>query len=209
MKRQYVLRTLWAVFLFGSLWLVRTDVAYGQFAQDKKDTIKIDSSGFPADVQKGYGLFRGKCNECHGLDISLKPSMSPSQWNSEIKRMQAMASSQFDDAQAAAILKFLTYDEEHRKAQGKSALSTPSSDTVAAGRQFYLAQGCDACHSIAGKGGAMALDSVGTKLSRQQLIDRVKVQPAGSAMPPLPSDATDAQVGQLVDFLLTLKGSSQ
>jgi mono/diheme cytochrome c family protein len=161
-------------------------------------------------VQQGYRLFRGKCNECHGLDISLKPSMSSSQWNSEIKRMQAMASSQFDDAQAVAILKFLTYDEEHRKSQGKSAVSTPPSDTVAAGRQFYLALGCDACHSIAGKGGAMgSLDSVGTKLSRQQLIERVKVQPAGSAMPPLPSDTTDAQVSQLVDFLLTLKESPQ
>jgi mono/diheme cytochrome c family protein len=208
MKRRYILRTVSCVYLFASLWLFQSDVAFGQFTQNKKNTIKIDPSGLPADVQKGYRVLQGKCNECHGLEIILKPSMSPAQWNSEIKRMQAMASSQFDDGQAAAILKFITYDEEHRKSKGKAAVSTTPSDTVAAGRQFYMAQGCDTCHSIAGKGGTMAsLDGVGSKLSREELIDRVKAPKAGSAMPPLPSDTTDAEVSHLVDFLLTLKGS--
>ncbi len=207
MKRKYVLQILWSVFVFGSLWSVRTGVAYGQFTQNKKDTVNIDTAGFPTDVRKGYQLFRGKCSECHGLDISLKPSMSSSQWNSEVKRMQAMASSQYNDEQAVAILRFLNYDETHRKSALKSAVTVPASDSVEAGRQFYLAQGCDTCHSIAGKGGSLgSLDDVGTKLSRQQLIDRVKVQQAGSAMPALPSNTADVQIDHLVDFLLTLKG---
>lgn len=206
MKRQRILRTLWSVSLAGLLWTIGTAVAYGQFTQNKKDTINIDASGFPADVHKGYQLFRGKCSECHGLDISLKPSMSSSQWSSEVKRMQAMASSQFNDKQAEAILRFLNYDETHRKAALKSAVAAPASDPVEAGRQFYFAQSCDACHSIAGKGGSLgSLDGVGSRLSREQLVHRMRVQPAGSAMPPLPAGTTDAQIDNLVDFLQTLK----
>ena len=205
MKKQYGLRTAWTVSLAGLLWVTGTAITYGQFTQNKKDSIKIDSTGFPADIQKGYRLFRGKCSECHGLDVILKPSMGSSQWNSEVKRMQAMASSQFNDEQAVAILRFLSYDEAHRKSELKSVTTVPPSDSVAAGRDLYIALSCDACHSIAGKGGSMvSLDGVGTRLSRQQLVRRLQTQPAGSAMPPLPQETTDAQVNQLVDFLLML-----
>ncbi len=207
MKKKYVLRTLWSVVLLGVLWSTSVHNAYGQFTQNKRDTIKVDPAGFPVDVHQGYRLFKGKCSECHGLDVSLKPSLSPSQWSLEVKRMQGMASSQFNDQQAGAILRFLNYDETHRKLALKSAVTVPPSNSVEAGNQFYLAQGCDACHSIEGKGGSVgSLDGVGTKLSRQQLVERVKVQPAGSVMPALPPDTSDAQIEHLVDFLLTLKG---
>ncbi len=205
MKKQYGLRTVWTVSLAGLLWITGTAITYGQFTQNKKDSIHIDSTGFPADIQKGYRLFRGKCSECHGLDVSLKPSMGSSQWDSEVKRMQSMASSQFNDEQAVAILRFLNYDETHRKSELKSVATVPPSDSVAAGRDLYIALSCDTCHSIAGKGGSMgSLDGVGTKLPRQQLVRRLQTQAAGSAMPPLPPDTTDAQINHIVDFLLTL-----
>lgn len=191
----------------GVLCILGTNATHAQFKQNKKDTIKIDSSVLPKDIQKGYRLYRGKCGECHGLDTGLKPSMSSSQWDSEVKRMQAMASSQFNDNQASEILRFLNYDEEHRKSGLKSAVASPPSDTIAAGRQFYVAQGCDTCHSIAGNGGSLrTLDGVGTKLSREELIRSMQVPPAGSAMPPLPTDTTKAQIDSLADYLLTLKG---
>lgn len=190
----------------------------GQFTQNR-DTIKIDPSGFPSDIQKGYRLFRGKCNECHGLDTSLKPSMAPAQWASEVRRMQAMPSSQFNDAQAKAILDFLSYDESHRKAEAKQpaassggASETPASDTIATGRQFYFAQGCDACHSIAGKGGTAgpSLTDVGTRLSRGQLMEILHAihgtNNVPTSMPPLPPGTTYKQVNDLGDFLMTLKG---
>jgi len=41
-----------------------------------------------------------------------------------VKRMQAMASSQFNDEEAKAILDFLNYDESHRKARLKSTASS-------------------------------------------------------------------------------------
>ena len=90
----------------------------------KIDTIKIDTSGFPLEIQKGYRTFHAKCNECHGQDTSPKPSFSPALWTSEVKRMQAMASSQFNDEEAKAILDFLNYDESHRKARLKSTASS-------------------------------------------------------------------------------------
>jgi mono/diheme cytochrome c family protein len=137
--------------------------------------------------------------------------MSPALWASEVKRMQAMASSQFNDEEAKAILDFLNYDESHRKAQLKSTASSPASDSAPPGRQFFAAQSCDACHSVAGKGGSVgpSLTDVGARLSRDQLlkvIHGMKVGDPKSAMPPLPPDTTDQQVNDLVDFLMTLKG---
>jgi hypothetical protein len=50
------------------------------------------------------------------------------------------------------------------------------------------------------------MDDVGATRSREQLIRRLQDRRAGAAMPPLPSDTTDQQINQIVDFLLTLKG---
>lgn len=207
MRRPQLFRLAWGLFLAVLIGVAQTELARGQFTQNR-DTIKVDSSGFPPDVQKGYRLFRTKCSECHGLDTSLKMTLSPAGWNSEVKRMQAMPSSQFNDKQAAAILDFLNYDEAHRKSQGETTTQPPPSDPVAAGSAFYYAQSCDACHSIGGKGGDAGppLDDVGKRLSREQLTKRMQDRRAGAAMPPLPSETTDEQIHNLVEFLLTLKG---
>lgn len=184
---------------------VSTGIARGQFTQNR-DTVKVDASAFPADVQKGFRLFKVKCNECHGLDTSLKTNMSSDRWATEVKRMQAMASSRFNDAEAKAILKFLIYDEAHRKPSITPPASAEVLETVSTGRKLYYAQGCDGCHSIGGQGGLMPMDDVGTRLSRDQMMQRMRDRRAGAVMPPLPSDTTDQQINQLVDFLLTLKG---
>ncbi len=210
MRKQKFVHLLSGLLLAAVVWLAATGTVQGQFTQNR-DTIKIDSAGFPADIQKGYRLFRTKCNECHGLDTSLKPSMAPPQWTKEVKRMQAMASAQFNDSQAKAILDFLNYDESHRKAQLKSTASSAAPDSASPGRQFYAAQSCDTCHSVAGKGGSVgpSLTDVGARLSRDQLLKVIYGMKAGdpkSAMPPLAPDTTDQQIKELVDFLTTLKG---
>lgn len=212
MKRQYFIRTLNGLFFAAIVWLAGTGTLQGQFTQNR-DTIKINPSGFPAEIQKGYRTFQAKCNECHGLDTSLKPSMSmsPAQWSFEVKRMQAMASSQFNDQEAKAILDFLNYDESHRKAQLKSTASSPVPESVSRGSQFYAAQSCNTCHNIAGMGGSAGpvLTDVGTRLSRDQLLKVIHGMKSGdpkSAMPPLPPNTTDQQINDLVDFLMTLKG---
>lgn len=210
MKRQHFIRALSGLFFVAIVGLAGTVTVQGQFTQNR-DTTKIDTSTFPPEIQKGYRTFHAKCDECHGLDTSLKPSFSPALWTSEVKRMQAMASAQFNDKEAKEILDFLNYDESHRKTQLKSTAASSASDSAFPGRQFYAAQGCDACHSVAGKGGSAgpSLTDVGTKLSRDQLLKVIHGMKTGdpkSAMPPLPPDTTDQQINDLVDFLLTLKG---
>jgi mono/diheme cytochrome c family protein len=177
------------------------------FTQNRED-IKIDTAGFPADIQKGYQVFRVKCNECHNLDTSLKPSMSSAQWAFEVKRMQNMPSSHFNDVEAKSILNFLNYDELHRKSLNKPSATT-SAGPVSAGRQFYDAQGCESCHAIGGNGGSSgpSLSDVGKRLSRDQISQTIQTIRTGksSSMPPLPADTSDQQIKDLIDFLATLK----
>jgi mono/diheme cytochrome c family protein len=190
--------------------LVSAHSLRAQFTQNR-DKIKIYASGYPAEIQKGYRLFRDKCNQCHGLDTSLGPSFSPAAWTSEVKRMQAMASSQFNDKQASAIIAFLNYDQLHRKALNKPPDSASSSSAASPGRQIYEAQNCDTCHSIAGQGGSAgpALTDVGNRLSGDRLLQVIQDMLAGKndKMPPLPSDTTDEQIKSLVEYLSSLKGN--
>jgi cytochrome c-type protein NapC len=193
------------------LWWAGMGTVQGQFKQNR-DTIKIDPSDFPADIKKGYRLFGMKCNECHGLDTSLKPSMSASQWTAEVKRMQGMPSSQFNDAQAKAIVDFLNYYQAHRKSLNKQEDQTAPPGAGSAGRQFYDTQGCATCHAIGGKGGSSgpSLSDVGKRLSKDQLTEVIqKMRTGKSSMPALPSETTDQQVKDLTDFLVTLGGEQQ
>ena len=217
MRNRLFIRKLGGLFSVAIVCFAGTGTVRGQFRQNR-DTIRINPSSFPANIQKGYRMFHAKCNECHGLDTSLKPSMSAAQWTIEVKRMQAMPSSQFGDAQAKAILDFLNYDESHRKAQSQAGASsapasqTPVSDTIAAGRAFYFAQGCDVCHEIAGKGGTAgpSLTDVGARLSPGQLMEILHAihgtDNAPTSMPRLPPGTTYEQVNELGDFLMTLQG---
>jgi mono/diheme cytochrome c family protein len=178
--------------------------ASAQFTQNR-ERIKIDTSSLPPDIHKSYNTFKAKCGECHTLDTSLKPNLSSAQWTVVVKQMQAMASSHLNDEEVQRVLDFLNYDESHRKAALKSqASSAPGS--ITAGQAFYSAQGCDTCHSIAGKGGNMgpALNGVGAKLSRAQIAQIVKDGKANTTMPTLPSGTTDQQLNELVDFLAGL-----
>ena len=209
MNKSYLVRLLYSLSLGGFVCIAAPGPTQGQFTQNR-DRIKIDTAGFPADIQKDYRVFRTKCNECHGLDTSLKPSMTPALWTFEVKKMQAMASSQFNDKEAKAILDFLNYDETHRKSLNKPTAQTAPSGTTAAGRQFYDAQSCDTCHAIGGKGGnaGPSLSDVGKRLTRDQISQVLRALREGksSSMPPLPAGATDRQIKELLDYLTTLTG---
>lgn len=211
MKKSGLLRLVYGLSFAGLLCTFGTAPAFAQFrlfTQNRED-IKIDTTGFPADIQKGYQVFRVKCNECHSLDTSLKPSMSSAQWAFEVKRMQNMASSHFNDAEAKAILDFLNYDEVHRKSLHKTSIQPSPSGSVSAGRQVYDAQGCEGCHSIAGQGGnaGPSLSDVGKRLSREQIAVVIHGLQAGksSSMPPLASGTTEKQIADLIDFLVSLR----
>jgi len=215
MKKSHLLRLLYTVSVAGLLWTSGASPAFGQFQPftQNRDKIKVDASGFPADIQKGFQLFRDKCNGCHGLDTSLKPSMPLGQWAFVVKRMQNMPSSRFNDQQAKTIVDFLNYDETHRKSLNKhtsQAVPLPAG-TVSAGRQVYDVQGCEGCHAIAGRGGngGPDLSDVGSRLSRDQLRQVIQDIKSGkrTTMPQLAGGTTDEQIKDLVDYLATLKGN--
>ena len=211
MRKQHVIRMLGCLLFLLIMWWAGMGTVQGQFKQNK-DTIKIDPSGFPADIQKGYRLFSMKCNECHGLDTSLKPTMSASQWTAEVKRMQGMPSSQFNDAQAKAIVDFLNYYGAHRKPLNKQDDQSAASGNGSGGSQFYDTQGCATCHAISGKGGTSgpSLSDVGKRLSKDQLTEKIQeIRTGKSSMPALPSETTDQQVKDLVDFLASLGNAPQ
>jgi len=208
MRRPHILRLVFSVLVVGLVGLAGSRLAHAQFTQNKSATIKIDSFKFPPQIQKGYHLFQAKCNECHGLDRSLKMSFSQSAWSLEVRRMHAMASSQFNSAQAEQIIAFLNYNQEHRKPPTQAIPPASSSDPVSVGRALYYSKSCDACHSIGGKGGTAgpALDNVGAKVSPEEMTKTLRQGRSGTAMLPVSPDTPDVQIRELVDFLMTLKG---
>lgn len=204
MKTQLSIRTLSEVFSLAIVLSTSIAAAHGQFTQNR-DSIKIDTAGLPPEIRKDFRVFQAKCNECHGLDTSLKPRFSDTQWAAEVKRMQAMASAQFNDRDAAQILEFLRYDESHRKAAARASVSAGSDGSPeAVGKQLFESYGCSSCHSVAGVGNtSSALDGVGSKRTAAELRKGIISPPSGSAMPAMDCPAHD--LDNLVAYLLTLK----
>lgn len=184
---------------------------WGQFTQDK--IFKIDVSGYPAEIQNDYKVYTTRCSTCHELGgVTPKLRAVPAQQEFWIRKMQAMPSVNVKDEDAKRILAFLSYDSSHHasESKGESAAVDPrSAASIAAGKQFYADQSCNACHTVGGEGGSggPALDNVGRTLNREKLTERMKALRSGldSAMPPLPSDISDEKLNALVDYLLTLK----
>jgi hypothetical protein len=113
------LRLLAALLMVGSAWISGTR-ANGQFTQNR-DTVKVNVSDCPANVQRDFRVFKAKCNSCHGLDTTLKSDISGDMWPAEVKEMQAMASSNFSDKDAKAIVDFLKYYDQNLKSPAKHA----------------------------------------------------------------------------------------
>lgn len=192
----------------GLLWVVGTQTVRGQYTQNR-EPIHVDTSTYPPAMKRAYQLFSNRCGECHSVDLSLKTSFAPPEWASVIEQMQARPSSHINDREAETILSFLNYYDSHQVTSTKPVgSSSPTAESVAAGRKLYSVLSCNACHSIAGNGGSVgpALDGVGAKLSRSQLIDRLKGKPPSQIMPALPASTTNGQLNDLVDYLLTLRG---
>jgi len=163
----------------------------------------IDVSSYPADIQTGYRVFVNRCSECHGLASSLKQSRSQEGWAQEVHRMQAMASSHINSREADEIIKFLAYDQSHRKAAEREKTSAnPNDPPEVIGKQLYEKYGCSACHSVGGQGGGFSLDGIGSRRTRSELKSLIVSPPSGSAMPA--TAASDQEVNDLAAYLLTL-----
>jgi len=82
------------------------------------------------------------------------------------------------------------------------------------GEQLYTAQKCQICHSIAGKGGKLALDGVGKKISaeetRQWIVNpkEMTTKTKSDKKPPMPdrySKLPAADIDALVAYMQSLK----
>ncbi len=166
---------------------------------------KLDIRAYPAEAQSGYKIFANKCSECHGLASSLQQSRSTKGWTEAVLRMQAMASSHINDREADAIVRFLAYDESHRKAASRSAIGTGVGTTAdVAGKQLFESYGCSSCHSVAGQGNtASALDGISSKRTAAELKKFIVSPPSGCTMPAMDLPAKD--LDNLVVYLLTLE----
>ena len=202
MKQTVLWRFLLAASLTALLAIATSAVA--QFGNHEEE-VKVDVSSYPADIQNDYKVFATKCSECHSLTSSLKLSRSSEGWTEEVHRMQAMASSHINDREADAIVKFLTYDEAHRKAAAREAASASAGSSPAeAGKQAFESYGCSSCHSAAGAGNTSApLDGIGNKRTSEELKKLIVSPPSGSTMPAMDVPAKD--LNNLVAYLLTLK----
>ena len=84
------------------------------------------------------------------------------------------------------------------------------SPSAAAGKKIYDDMMCAGCHTLGGQGGegGGALDDVGVRRTRAELLDRMVKRRAGTIMPTLPPDMPHDQINNLVDYLQTLKGEA-
>ncbi len=85
------------------------------------------------------------------------------------------------------------------------------SSSAVAGKKIYDDMMCAGCHTIGGQGGTSGgeLNDVGTRRTRAQLLERMRQRREGSIMPPLPPEMPDAQINQLVDYMMTLTGKPE
>jgi mono/diheme cytochrome c family protein len=134
----------------------------------------------------------------------------PSQNKFWVINMQARPSTNISDNDVSRILAYLAYDSSRQMSTVMD--QNPADPMIAEGRQFFLTQNCNACHTVGADtaSGGPPLDNVGHTRTRQQLLDRIKKMCSGTdkTMPPLPSDTPDEQINSLVDYLQTLKGKA-
>ncbi len=197
---------LWRFLLTASLTalLAITTSAVAQFGTRYEET-KIDVSSYPAEIQNGYRVFANKCSACHDLSSSLKQSRSPEAWAAEVHRMQAMASSHINDREADQIVKFLSYDETHRKAAARQPAGvSPGGPPEVAGKQLFESYGCSSCHSVAGVGNTSSpLDGIASKRTAEELRKSIVSPPSTSTMPSM--DIPDKDLTNLLAYLSTLQ----
>ena len=121
------MRTLLAVsVLLGGGLLVRAQSNI-TLPQDKGPD-KINVSSYPAELQKAYKTFSGKCSKCHTIARPINTTMARAEWERYVKRMMHKPNSGISDKQGKEIFDFIVYDETNRKAKDPKAFFPALSD---------------------------------------------------------------------------------
>ena len=89
---------------------------------------KVDVSAYPAETQKAYKLFSGKCSKCHTIARPINTMMKRDEWERYVKRMMHKPNSGISDSQGKQIFEFLAYDQIERKDKNPKAFFPALSD---------------------------------------------------------------------------------
>lgn len=117
-RKPFVIGGIAAVALLGG-WMGAFSLGAEEteFEADKGPQ-EIDVSGYPAPLQKSYGLFQQRCSQCHNLARPVNSAyVLPDEWERYIKRMLRKPGSEMTSGEAKELYEFLVYDASQRKKQ--------------------------------------------------------------------------------------------
>lgn len=75
----------------------------------------IDVSDYPEEMQTLYTLFTRKCSRCHTIARPINSDFKAEEWRKYVLKMMRKPGSGLTPKTAEQIIKFLTYDAQHRK----------------------------------------------------------------------------------------------
>ncbi len=75
----------------------------------------IDVSEYPEEMQTLYTLFTRKCSRCHTVARPINSNFKAEEWREYVHKMMRKPGSGLNLNTAEQIIKFLTYDAQHRK----------------------------------------------------------------------------------------------
>jgi hypothetical protein len=101
--------------------LVQAQNTSGVNLPQDKGPDKIDTSAYPAEMQKNYKLFSGKCSKCHTIARPINTTMTRPEWERYVKRMMHKPNSGISEKDGKQIFDFVMYDETERKAKNPKA----------------------------------------------------------------------------------------
>jgi hypothetical protein len=107
------------LFALAAVYLVAQESTV-QLPQDRGPDV-IDVSGYPAQLQETYKLFRTKCSKCHTIARPINTTMARDEWERYVKRMMHKPNSGIRGADGKNIFDFLIQDQEARKSRNPGA----------------------------------------------------------------------------------------
>ena len=75
----------------------------------------IDVSEYPEEMQTLYALFTRRCSRCHTVARPINSNFTAEEWRKYVLKMMRKPGSGLTPKTAEQIIKFLTYDAQHRE----------------------------------------------------------------------------------------------
>ena len=99
---------------FGMYYAIRVPrTAVKTYPADKGPDF-IDVSEYPEEMQTLYALFTRRCSRCHTVARPINSDFTAGEWRKYVLKMMRKPGSGLNPKTAEQIIKFLTYDAQHR-----------------------------------------------------------------------------------------------